>query len=97
MKARFAIYDQFHWLRPDHIEVIVEGTEKEALECYQFYKELFSGESLGFTTEEDFLRLKHMIYETSIDDYHAANGGDMFCSDHRRGEGRDTAAGASTP
>ena len=42
----WVIYDQFHWLNPDHLVRIVKGTWEEALEQYRFYKDAFPYESL---------------------------------------------------
>lgn len=53
---RFVIYDQFHWRSPDHLVRYCENW-KEALEHYQFYKDLMPGESLGLTTEKDFKKM----------------------------------------
>lgn len=53
---RYVIYDQFHWLSPDHLVRYCENW-KEALEYYRFYKALFPDESLGLTDENDFKKI----------------------------------------
>ena len=58
---RYVIYDQFHWLAPDHLVRVVEGTWNDALEQYRFYKAAFPTESLGLVTEEEFQRIKESL------------------------------------
>lgn len=57
---RYFIYDQFHWLRPDHIELSYD-TWDEALEAYNFMKQAHPSESLGLTDETWFNRIKESI------------------------------------
>lgn len=57
---KFVIYDQFHWLAPDHLEVTCENWD-EALAQYRFFRDAHPGESLGLTTLDDFKRIKESI------------------------------------
>lgn len=59
MKA--VVYDQYHWHQPDHVERHVEGTRKDILEQYDFYKTVHPRESLGLSTEEYFTKLKESL------------------------------------
>ena len=52
------IYDQFHWLAPDHLEVHVSGTKQEILEQYGFFKDCYPDESIALATEEWFDKVK---------------------------------------
>lgn len=54
---KYVIYDQFHWLSPDHLERHAEGWEN-ALKQYAFYKAAYSGESLGLVTKETYNKIK---------------------------------------
>lgn len=58
---RYVIYDQFHWLNPNHLVRVIDGAWNDALEQYRFYKAAFPKESLGLVTEEEFLRKKEAL------------------------------------
>ena len=58
--AEYVIYDQFHWLDPNHLESPC-ANHKEALERYEFLKAAFPGESLGMTTKSKFMKLKESL------------------------------------
>lgn len=58
---KYVIYDQFHWLCPDHVERHVEGTKKEILEQYAFYVDCYPNESLGLVPEVEFKKLKESL------------------------------------
>lgn len=66
MTDHYVIYDQFHWLNPDHLERHVIGTWQEAVEQYCFYKSAFPGESLGLVNNEQYNKIKPKNYETRI-------------------------------
>lgn len=51
----YVIYDQFHWGRKDHIEVLASDWN-DALAKNQFYKQAFPRESFGMLPLEAFLR-----------------------------------------
>ena len=57
---RFVIYDQFHWLNSDHLEMTISGYDY-ALKVYSFQKEANPDKSLGFVTEEQFKRIKESL------------------------------------
>ena len=57
---RFVIYDQFHWLDSDHLEMTISGYDY-ALKVYAFQKEANPDKSLGFVTEEQFKRIKESL------------------------------------
>ena len=57
-RREWFIYDQFHLLRPDHIERYITGTWEEALEQYRFYRACYPAESLGITDLESFNKKK---------------------------------------
>lgn len=57
---RYVIYDQFHWLDSDHLEMTVSGYDY-ALKVYAFQKAANPDKSLGFVTEEHFKRIKESL------------------------------------
>ena len=58
--AEYVIYDQFHWLDPNHLESPC-ANRKEAIERYKFLKDAFPGESLGMLTKRKFIELKKSL------------------------------------
>lgn len=56
----YVIYDQFHWLWPDHFERQVKGWTA-ALATYAFLKGVYSGTSLGLVTLEYYNNLKQSL------------------------------------
>ena len=69
----WVIYDQFHWLKPDHLERHVTGTWDEALEQYRFYRAAFPNESLGLTDIETFNKKKQNYERTRQEPSEASN------------------------
>lgn len=57
----YVIYDQYHWLTPDHLEVPASSWD-EALSLYQFYKAAYPKESLGLCTLAEFQRKSGSIH-----------------------------------
>ena len=53
----YVVFDQFHWLDPDHLEYCFKGFDY-ALANYSFLKAAHPDKSLGFTSEENYLKLK---------------------------------------
>lgn len=53
----YVVFDQFHWLDPDHLEYCFKGFDY-ALANYTFLKAAHQDKSLGFTSEENYLKLK---------------------------------------
>lgn len=54
----YVVYDQFHLLSPDHLEIPVKG-RAAALDMYQFQKTANPDKSLGLCTVEKYKKLKH--------------------------------------
>ena len=57
----YVVFDEFHWLSPDHIEYIYRGWEY-ALANYRFLKQSYPNECLGLTTREDYMRKVEAMY-----------------------------------
>lgn len=63
-RTTYVIYDQFHWLWPDHLEIPVKGWTA-ALATYRLEKACCAeGDSLGLTTLEDFKKIKKSYENT---------------------------------
>jgi hypothetical protein len=63
-KTTYVIYDQFHWLSPDHLEIPVKGWTA-ALEVYRMEKVCRTErDSLGLTTLENYKKLKQSYEDT---------------------------------
>lgn len=60
----YVIYDQFHWLTPDHLEVPASSWD-DALAKYRFYKAAYPNESLGLCTLEEFQKKSGSIHSKS--------------------------------
>lgn len=60
----YVIYDQFHWLTPDHLEVPASSWD-EAMSLYRFYKAASPKESLGLCTLAEFLKKSASIHSKS--------------------------------
>ncbi len=58
----YVIYDQFHWLRDDHLEVEVKGHDN-ALNRYLWLRQCYPNESLGLATAEYY---KHLMKRKDI-------------------------------
>lgn len=58
------IYDQFHWLTPDHLEIPASSWD-DALVKYRFYKDAYPNESLGLCTFEEFQKKSRSIHSKS--------------------------------
>ncbi len=56
----YVIYDQFHWLDMDHLEMTVSGYDY-ALKVYAFQKEANPDKCLGFVTKEQFVKIKESL------------------------------------
>ncbi len=54
---RYVIYDQFHWLCPDHLEMTISGYDY-ALKVYNFEKNANPDKTLGLVTEEQYKKIK---------------------------------------
>ena len=57
---KYVIYDQFHWLNPDHLELTISGWGY-ALKVYAFEKEANPDKTLGLTTEEEYKKIKQSL------------------------------------
>ena len=59
---RYVVYDQFHWLDPDHVEYVFKGKEY-ALNNYAFLKQAHPDKTLGLVSAEEFERIKPKRHE----------------------------------
>lgn len=57
---KYVIYDQFHWLNPDHLELTISGWDY-ALKVYAFEKEANPDKTLGLITEEEYKKIKQSL------------------------------------
>lgn len=59
---RYMIYDQFHWLRPDHFQEEVKGRD-QALARYHFHKVFHPECVLALSTIESYNRIVHALFD----------------------------------
>lgn len=57
----YVVFDQYHWLFPDHLEYIYKGWEY-ALANYNFLKQSYPKESLGLITKEEYMKKIDAMY-----------------------------------
>ena len=56
-RQRYVVYDQVHWLAPDHLEYVFAGWEY-ALKNYEFLKQAHPDKTLGLVIVEDYEKKK---------------------------------------